>query len=71
MPLDATELTALRDALIRARAGGTKSVEVDGRRVEYKTDAETAAAIGDLEARIARASTPRPGAILFTTGKGI
>jgi hypothetical protein len=71
MALDATELAALRDALIRARAAGTKSVEVEGRRIEYKTDAEMATAIGDLEARIARASAPRPGAILFATSKGL
>jgi hypothetical protein len=71
MALDATELTALRDALLRARAGGTKSVEFDGRKIEYKTDAEMATAIGDLEARIARAASPRPGAIVFSTSKGL
>ncbi len=71
MAIDPTELEALRDALIRARAAATRVVMMDGRRVEYGTDAEMANAIADLESRIRRASTPRPGSISFATSKGV
>ena len=71
MAIDPTELETLRDALIRARAAATRVVMMDGRRVEYGTDAEMANAIADLENRIRRASTPRPGSISFATSKGV
>lgn len=71
MALDASELTTLRDALLRARAAGVRSTMYDGKRVEYATDAEMSAAISDLEVRIARATGTRPGAIVFSTSKGL
>ena len=49
------EMTAQRDALLAARFRGVRTVEIDGRRVTYATDAEIAAAITDLERRIAAA----------------
>lgn len=71
MPIEANELVALRDALVRARASGTRSVEYEGRRVAYGTDSEMAAALADLERRIARASCAPVGAVRFLTSKGI
>ena len=71
MAIDPTKLEALRVALIRARAAATRVVMMDGRRVEYGTDAEMANAIADLESRIRRASTPRPGSTSFATSKGV
>ena len=71
MPIAADELIALRDALIRARAAGTRSVEYDGRRVSYGTDAEMAAALADLERRISRAARIPVGAVRFMTSKGV
>jgi hypothetical protein len=47
------EMTAQRDALLAARFRGVRTVEIEGRRVTYATDAEMAAAIADLERRIA------------------
>ena len=47
------EMIARRDALLAARFRGVRTVEVEGRRITYATDAEMAAAIGDLERRIA------------------
>ena len=47
------EMTARRDALLAARWRGVRTVEIEGRRVAYATDAEMAAAIADLERRIA------------------
>ena len=49
------ELTAQRDALLAARFRGVRTVEIDGRRVTYASDTEMAAAITDLERRIAAA----------------
>ena len=72
MPLDAAELAAMRDALIRARAKGTRAVRfADGREVTYASGAEMAAAISDLDRRIAQATAPRRGgAVTFSTSKG-
>lgn len=65
------ELVAMRDALLRARASGTRKVTFsDGRAVEYATGSEMAAAISDLERRIAAAASPRPGSVRFSTSKG-
>ena len=71
MALPANELEALRDALLRVRAAGARAVQMDGKRVEYANDAEMAKAIADLETRIRRASTLRPGGISFSTSKGM
>lgn len=71
MALDTDELTALRDNLIRARAAGTRVVQYEGKRVEYGSDAELAAAIADLDARIRRASSTRPATVAFSTSKGV
>jgi hypothetical protein len=38
--------------LLAARFRGVRTVEIDGRRVTYATDAEMAAAISDFERRI-------------------
>jgi hypothetical protein len=42
-----------------------------GEKVEYQSDADMAAAITDLEARIRRASTARPTSVLFSSSKGL
>ena len=47
------ELIAQREALLAARYRGVRTVETEGRRVTYATDAEMAAASTDLERRIA------------------
>jgi hypothetical protein len=47
------EMIARRDALLAARFRGVRTVEIEGRRITYATDAEMAAALGDLERRIA------------------
>jgi len=72
MAVPVAELDALRDALIRARASNTREVELgDGRRVKYSSDAEMAAALADLDRRIAAAAQSRPGSIRFRTSKGL
>ena len=52
MTLD--ELKLLHSALLAARYSGTRSVSYDGKTVNYGTDGELAAAIGDVERRIAK-----------------
>ncbi len=39
------ELEALHDVLLKARYAGTRSVEYDGKRVTYASDAEMATAL--------------------------
>jgi hypothetical protein len=66
------ELTVQRDALLAARYRGMRTVEIEGRRVTYATDAEMAAAITDLERRIAAAANGgRRRRILTSASKGL
>jgi hypothetical protein len=52
MTLD--DLKLRHSALLTARYSGTRSVSYDGKTVNYGTDTELAAAIGDVERRIAK-----------------
>lgn len=70
MALGGDTLEALRDELLKARAKGVRTLQINGERVEYKTDAEMAAAIADLEARIKRVSSHTPGIVRFRASKG-
>lgn len=66
------EMTAQRDALLAARFRGVRTVEVDGRRITYASDTEMAAAITDLERRIALASSEGRRRRIFTSAsKGL
>ena len=51
MTLD--DLKARHSALLVARYSGTRSVSYDGKSINYGSDAELAAAISDIERRIA------------------
>ncbi len=65
-------MTAQRDALLAARYRGLRTVEIEGRRVTYATDAEMAVAITDLERRIAAAAEGvRSRRILTSASKGL
>lgn len=60
------------EQLRAVRAMGTRAVEYsDGRRVEYRTDSELAAAIADLERRIAVEQRPRVSVVRVTYSKGV
>jgi len=52
MTLD--ELKARHAALLAERYSGTRSVSYDGKSITYGSDAELAAAISDVERRIAK-----------------
>jgi hypothetical protein len=53
MTLD--DLKSRHSALLAARYSGTRSVSYDGKTLTYGTDAELAAAVFDIERRIAKA----------------
>lgn len=53
MAIDLSELTAMRDALIRARAKGVRSLQLNGERVEFVSDGDFARRIAALDAEIA------------------
>lgn len=69
------ELQQQLDNLRSVRAGGERRVRVRGpnteREVEFRTDAELAAAIADLERRIGAASGAGARTIRFHTSKGL
>jgi hypothetical protein len=66
------EMLAQRDALLAARFRGVRTVEIDGRRVTYASDAEMATAITDLERRItATREGGRKRRILTSASKGL
>ena len=65
------ELQGRLEALRKTRASGRRRVEYGGGSVEYRSDAELAAAIADIERQIATASGARRGPIYFNTSKGV
>lgn len=58
--ISTAELTSLRDALIRARATGSRVISVsigaERRQIEYKTDAEMASALSFVSGLLAGAT---------------
>lgn len=71
MAIELSELVAMRDELVRSRAKGVLTVQCGEERVQYKSDAEMASAIADLDRRIAH-STRRPIAkVRFSASRGM
>lgn len=64
------ELIAQRDRLLSARAQPHRSYEVEGLSVTFRSDTEIAAAIADLDRRIA-AAQQRRATVSFNTSKGL
>lgn len=73
MALTLAELEAFRGGLLAARYGGTLSVRTaDGRMVTYRSDAELASALDDIERRIAAAQGSKPTRqVRVSTSKGL
>ena len=66
------ELIMQRDTLLAARYRGLRTVETEGRRVTYATDAEMASAVIDLDRRIAALDdSGRRRRILTSATKGL
>lgn len=68
---DLAQLTAWREALLKARYAGIRIVEYDGKRVSYATDAEMATALADLERRITSNTTQRITQVRINSSKGV
>jgi hypothetical protein len=68
---DLAQLTAWRDALMAARYRGVRTVEHDGKRVTYASDAEMAAALADLDRKIAAAGGSRVSVVRIASSKGV
>ena len=68
---DLTQLTQWRNALMAARNQGVRTVEYDGKRVTYASDAEMANALADLERRIAEYGGRRVSVVRIQSSKGV
>ena len=65
------EMQTQLDVLRKARASGLRKTEYGERSVEYKSDAEMAAAIADIERRITGASGRPIRTVYFNSTKGL
>ena len=68
------ELQAMRAALERARLQPARSVQQGDNRIDYRTEAELAAAIAAADRAIADAQSParpRSSRFVFQTSKGL
>ena len=68
---DTTQLTQWRDALMAARYKGVRTVEYDGKRVTYATDAEMANALADLDRKIASTGDSKVSVVRIQSSKGV
>lgn len=68
---DTTQLTQWRDALMAARYKGVRTVEYDGKRVTYATDAEMANALADLDRKIAKNGDSKVSVVRIQSSKGV
>lgn len=69
---DLAQLIAWREALQGARFRGTKVVETADKKIEYKSDAEMAAALAELDRQINQAqSGNRITCIRIASSKGL
>lgn len=68
---DLAQLNAWRDALMAARYRGVRTVEYDGKRITYATDGEMAAALADIDRKIAAAGGNRIAVVRIASSKGV
>ena len=71
MAIEVSELEGLRDELIRARARDVRVTAYEGKRLEYGSDAEMAAAIADLDRRITRTNRRPARAVRIVSTKAL
>lgn len=65
------DLQAWKAALEAARYSGNRRVKVGATEIEYKSDAEMASALAELDRQIAAAATPRPSILRVIPSKGL
>jgi hypothetical protein len=66
-----SELTDRLEALRKARASGVRSIQHGDTKTEFRSDAEIAAAIADVERQIAAAQGRSRGVIYISSSKGL
>jgi hypothetical protein len=66
-----SELQQRLETLRERRASAVAETEYDGRRVAYRSDAQLAAAIADLERQIAALTTPPVTTVRVAASKGL
>lgn len=67
-----SDLEAQRDALLRARYAGVRTVKTETEEVTYATDAEMRTALADLERRIRAAQgATKVSTVRLTVSKGV
>lgn len=74
MAIELPELIELRDTLMRNRAKGVRSLQINGERVEFVTDADFARRISDLNGQIAalQGQADAPFTVMFPNlGRGL
>lgn len=67
---DLAQLTAWHDTLMAARYQGIRTVEYDGKRVTYASDAEMVEALGNLNRQIT-GTTVRIAVVRIQSSKGL
>jgi len=68
---DLAKLTTELNHLLDTRRKGIRAYEIGNRRLEYRSDAELAEVIADLERRIAAFSGGPVRMVRFSSSKGI
>lgn len=72
MNVPLSDLIGWRDKLLAGRFNGVRSFrDQNGESVEYRSDAELAAALADVERRIASVGAAHAKTIVFRTSKGL
>jgi hypothetical protein len=66
-----SDLQDWRGALLEARFSGTRRVEHGDKTIEYKSDAEMAAALADVDRRIAEIEGTRITEVRVSGSKGL
>jgi hypothetical protein len=64
-----SELQPLRDALVKAIAGGYRSLTVGDKRIEYQNTEQMNAALAQLDREIAAATSGSSGGLRVTFGQ--
>lgn len=68
---DLARLAVWRDALMAERYRGVRTVEYHGQRVTYASDGEMAAALADLDRKIAATGPARVSVVRIQSSKGV
>lgn len=70
--MNVAELTDMRDALVKARLSGLRSItDSNSESIVYKSDRDMKQAIDSIEFEIGRLTASRPHTIKFKTSKGL